>query len=165
MEKKSLAKSPPDAAAAAADHLLWDSGSSLYDSFELKAFEQQLGSAIANSARAFSMPHLSDRRFPPPHRKLTPASKITRVLQRLIRSVFQRKSEIRNISNSTNFAHDRAKEAGFYYVFYDKSGSLSTIPEGSECDALLSPETRSFVRKTASERYTAATTATSFNGY
>ncbi|XAR70195.1 hypothetical protein NMG60_11026970 [Bertholletia excelsa] len=50
--------------------LVWDCESSLYDSFELKSFERQLGLAIAS--RSLSMPHLSDNRtrhpLPPPVR-------------------------------------------------------------------------------------------------
>ncbi|GMP37958.1 hypothetical protein CsSME_00009409 [Camellia sinensis var. sinensis] len=44
--------------------LVWDCGSSLYDSFELKSFERQLHSAI--SSRTLSMPRLSDHHHPPP---------------------------------------------------------------------------------------------------
>ncbi|CAI0441225.1 unnamed protein product [Linum tenue] len=43
---------------------VWDCGSALYDSFELRSFEKQLYSAI-NSGRTISMPHLPDRRVAP----------------------------------------------------------------------------------------------------
>ncbi|KAG8382145.1 hypothetical protein BUALT_Bualt05G0046200 [Buddleja alternifolia] len=122
---------------------------SLYDSFELKAFEKQLDSAI--SSRTMSMPHLSDggRRLPPPpppSLNKKPTSKLSRSLHRLIRSVFRHKN------NNGN-----ASKEGFYVVNnYDKSGALTTIPEAPEFDG-LSPEIRSLVRRTTSDRFTAAT--------
>lgn len=127
-------------------HAMWDCGSSLYDSFELKAFEKQLDSAI--SSRTMSMPHLSDRRYqapaaePPPPVSKKPASRISRSLHRLIRSVFGHKS-----NNSGRLVQEG---------FYDKSAALSTIPEAPEFDG-LSPEIRSLVRRTASDRFSAAT--------
>ncbi|GFP82553.1 hypothetical protein PHJA_000398300 [Phtheirospermum japonicum] len=126
-------------------HAVWDCGSSLYDSFELKSFEKQLDAAI--SSRSLSMPHLSDRRLfpppPPPPSKKTP-SKMSRSLQRLIRSVFK-------LRNKTDFGENHSSEG--FFIVYDRSGSLSTIPEGPEFHG-LSPEIRSLVRRTASERFT-----------
>ncbi|KAL6547760.1 hypothetical protein OROHE_009465 [Orobanche hederae] len=120
-------------------HVIWDCGSSLYDSFELKSFEKQLDAAI--TSRTLSMPHLSDRRRfpppPPPPNKRSP-SKISRSLHRLIRSVFKPKSNI-------EFGENHSREG--IYVVYD------SLPEGPEFDG-LSPEIRSLVRKTASDRST-----------
>ncbi|KAG6397116.1 hypothetical protein SASPL_143280 [Salvia splendens] len=128
------------------DHVaVWDCGSSLYDSFELKAFERQLGSAI--HSRSMSMPHLSDRRpQPPPPAKKSASKIISRSLQRLIRSVFG----IRSNSSS------KAGSGEGFFVVYDKSAALSTIPEAPEFDG-VSPEIRSLVRRTASDRFSAAT--------
>ncbi|KAL6536373.1 hypothetical protein OROGR_012945 [Orobanche gracilis] len=123
-------------------HLIWDCGSSLYDSFELKSFEKQLDAAI--TSRTLSMPHLSDRRRfsppPPPSNKKSP-SKISRSLHRLIRSVFKPKSNI-------EFGENHSGE-GIYVV----CDSFSTVPEVPEFDG-LSPEIRSLVRKTTSDRST-----------
>ncbi|GER26816.1 Avr9/Cf-9 rapidly elicited protein 194 [Striga asiatica] len=126
---------------------LWDCGSSLYDSFELKSLEKQLDAAIAS--RTMSMPHLSDRRLlpPPPPANLTnrkTPSKISRSLHRLIRSVFGQRS------NRDDCRQNRAGEG--FYTDYGRSGALSTIHEGPEFDG-LSPEIRSLVRRTASDRF------------
>ncbi|KAK4435450.1 hypothetical protein Salat_0708400 [Sesamum alatum] len=127
------------------NHVIWDCGSSLYDSFELKALEKQLDSAIAS--RTLSMPHLSGRRLPPPPPTTNkkPASKISRSLHRLIRAVFRPKS-------SSNMNNDGVLGRGFY----DRSGPLSTIPESPEFDGLSPEIMRSLVRRTASDRFTAA---------
>ncbi|KAL6544151.1 hypothetical protein OROGR_010648 [Orobanche gracilis] len=121
-------------------HVIWDCGSSLYDSFELKSFEKQLDAAI--TSRTLSMPHLSDRRRfpppPPPPDKKSP-SKISRSLHRLLRSIFKPKGNI-------EFGENHSREE--IYVVYD---SRSTVPECPEFDG-LSPEIRSLVRKTASNR-------------
>ncbi|KAK1378152.1 putative inactive serine/threonine-protein kinase slob1 [Heracleum sosnowskyi] len=145
---------------------VWDCGSSLYDSFELKSFERQLDSAIS-SARSLSMPHLTDtRRFPPPvsqhHRTYDDppqilskkSSKISRSFNKLMRTLFRTKQ-----SPSTLFrvqsqrGHDRV---------YDRYGALTTIPEVSEnanAGDGFSPEMRSaassLVERSASERFAA----------
>ncbi|KAJ8555849.1 hypothetical protein K7X08_013345 [Anisodus acutangulus] len=135
--------------------LIWDCGSSLYDSFERQSFERQLDSAIAS--RSFSMPHLPDRRvlIPPsaaPQQTSRVqgsgfrASRISRSFQKLLKSVFRAKQ-----SNSPLF---QGKNRDGFYVVYDKSGALTTIPEGPEYDG-LSPEIKSLVRRTSSERFTA----------
>ncbi|CAA2996390.1 uncharacterized protein LOC111402871 [Olea europaea var. sylvestris] len=121
---------------------IWDCGSSLYDSFERKAFEKQLDSAI--SSRTLSMPHLSDRRLqppPPPGQQISnkKPSKLSRSFQKLLRSVFRQKQN---------------KSGEGFYVAYDTSSTLSTIPEAPEFDG-ISPEIRSLVRRTASDRFTA----------
>lgn len=148
---------------------VWDCGSSLYDSFELKSFERQLDSAIS-SARSLSMPHLTDtRRFPPPssHQLYQThddqpqilskkSSKISRSFNKLMRTLFRTKQ-----SPSTLFrvqsqrGHDRV---------YDRYGALTTIPEVSEnanagdYEGGFSPEMRSatsLVERSASERFAA----------
>lgn len=138
---------------------VWDCGSSLYDSFELNSFKRQLDSAI--SCRTMSMPHLSDRRradpLPPgpPPPKQTPASvnkkssKISRSLNKLLRSVFKSRSPVFRVK-------EQSGQDGFLVV-YDKSGALTTIPEVPEIDfGGLSPEIGSLVRRTGSARFTAA---------
>lgn len=157
LEQKTMMKKSSD---DISKHAVWDCGSSLYDSFELKAFERQLDSAIAS--RTLSMPHLSDRRQPPPppppalNKK--PTSKISRSLHRLIRLVFRPKNNNNTNNNATfgaGFIQDQRSREGFYVV-YDRSAALSTIPEAPEFDG-LSPEIRSLVRRTASDRFSAAT--------
>ncbi|KAM7525853.1 hypothetical protein LguiA_015755 [Lonicera macranthoides] len=145
---------------------VWDCGSSLYDSFELKSFERQLDSAIT-STRTLSMPHLtSSSSYKQPQPKLpqkqqqqqqpnidfskkSSSSKFSRSFHKLLRSLFRPKQ------------HRHRSQDGFYVV-YDTSGTLSTIPELPEMapdyDA-LSPEMKSLVRRTTSDRLTAASIA------
>ncbi|KAL2550975.1 hypothetical protein Fot_12505 [Forsythia ovata] len=129
---------------------IWDCGSSLYDSFERKAFEKQLDSAI--SSRTLSMPHLSDRRIqqpppPPQHTQISnkKTSKLSRSFHKFLRSVFR--------SKQNNMLGVQGKSGEGFYVAYDTSSTLSTIPEAPEFDG-LSPEIRSLVRRTASDRFT-----------
>ncbi|CAN0908775.1 hypothetical protein LINGRAHAP2_LOCUS25462 [Linum grandiflorum] len=91
---------------------VWDCESSLYDSFELRSFEKQLSSAL--TSRTLSMPHLSSDRV---RKKIntTMSSKISKSVQRFLKSVF--------IARSNDHNHRHIK---------------------------------SLVRKTASERFTAA---------
>ncbi|KAF7828160.1 putative serine/threonine-protein kinase pats1 [Senna tora] len=146
---------------------LWDCDSTLYDSFELNSFKRQLDSAIANSSRTLSMPHLSDRRVltlqPPPSSTLLSKSKkpfkISRSLHKLLRSVFKPNNNKSSRSSSSVLEVPAQKSKDRYYVVYDKSGPvLSTIPEVPpefENIAAISPEINSFVRaRSASERFT-----------
>lgn len=163
---------------------VWDCGSSLYDSFELNSFKRQLESAIsASSARTMSMSHLPDRRIPllnslSPEYPLPPppvtscsssgnkklSNKISRSLQRFFKSVFRPKHH-QTLSSSTPSSpvYKRAGHGGGggdkdrYYVVYDKSGSLTTIPESTEKE--VGPEINSLVRKTVSERFPASRVA------
>nr|GMD01607.1 AF211535_1 Avr9/Cf-9 rapidly elicited protein 194 [Ipomoea batatas] len=168
MDKSKTAQKPPANGKPADDDaakkpLIWDCGSSLYDSFELKSFERQLDSALAS--RSLSMPHLSDRRVvhhlqpppPPSQPKRSPSSssRISRSLQKLLKSVFRPKQ-----TSSGGVKHlfrvPEPSRGGSFYVVYDKSGeALTTIPEVPESD-ILSPEIKSLVRRTASERFTPA---------
>ncbi|XP_010533595.1 PREDICTED: uncharacterized protein LOC104809339 [Tarenaya hassleriana] len=167
---------------------VWDCGSTLYDSFELNSFKRQLDSAIsAASARSMSMPHLPNRRLPPsvtaelaeaaprpppPQKssssssgKIKPSNKISRSLQKLLKSVFRLKHHNHSSSWSSTSSSSAPSSPALkaihgadvdrYYVVYDKSGSLTTIPESAETD-VCPPEISSLVRKTASERFTAA---------
>ncbi|XP_007040470.2 PREDICTED: uncharacterized protein LOC18606666 [Theobroma cacao] len=135
-------------------HLVWDCGSTLYDSFELNSFKRQLDSAI--HSRTMSMPHLVDTRAPPPPvvSKKQP-SKFSRSIQKLFKSMFKFKQ---SSSSSVFWLKQRSHEE--YYVVYDKTGALTTIPEVPEIDfGGLSPEINSLVvKRTASERFTAAST-------
>ncbi|XP_061374163.1 uncharacterized protein LOC133316431 [Gastrolobium bilobum] len=153
---------------------LWDCGSTLYDSFELNSFKRQLDSAIANCPRTLSMSHLPERRFPlqPLPEQQPPTSsiiskkpfKISRSLQKFLRSFFKSSSNKSTISSTNNntallqvskVPDKNSKER--FYVLYDKSGPvLSTIPEVPEFEiGALSPEISSLVRRSASERFTA----------
>ncbi|TXG50641.1 hypothetical protein EZV62_023165 [Acer yangbiense] len=148
--------------------LVWDCGSSLYDSFELNSFKRQLDSAMVS--RTQSMPRLSDnhhRSAPlPPQPPLPPlpsvpkksssSSKISRSIQRLLKSVFKSKQS----SGSMLKLKDRSNDE--YWILYDKTGALTTIPEVPEIDfGGLSPEINSLVRRTASDRISAASIAIS----
>ncbi|KAI3689849.1 hypothetical protein L2E82_47819 [Cichorium intybus] len=126
---------------------VWDCGSSLYDSFELKSLQHQLNSAI--SARTMSMPHLSNRSQPQPtvgHNEpySKKHSKISRSLHKFIRSIFRHKHN----------HHTSSKDRAFHV--YDTSTALSTIPEATETllqfDG-LSPEMKSLVTRTRSDRF------------
>ncbi|XP_058102243.1 uncharacterized protein LOC131246297 [Magnolia sinica] len=121
---------------------VWDCESGLYDSHELKSFNEKIDSAIAS--RTVSMPHLSV-----PSRRSSPrkSSMISRSLQKLLRLVFGAKP-----TSGTFVQVDGCSEFGFY-----QGGVLPTIPEVWEKgvdSAGTSPEFNSIVRKTGSERYT-----------
>ncbi|XP_062027789.1 uncharacterized protein LOC133743773 [Rosa rugosa] len=141
---------------------VWDCGSSLYDSFELNLFKRELDSAI--SCRTMSMPHLSDRRAPlpqqpPPAVVAKKPSKLSRSLNKLLRSVFKPKTSsgpIFRVQEQSNKTKD-----GFYVV-YDKSGALTTIPEVVPHEfSGFSPEIGSLVRRTGSERFTSTASISS----
>nr|XP_027084282.1 uncharacterized protein LOC113706556 isoform X3 [Coffea arabica] len=163
-----ISKSAEQPADAAADPLLWDCGSSLYDSFELKSFERQLDSAI--HSRTLSMPHLSDRRVidggnhhqppsQPPQPMSKKSSKISRSFHKFLRSVFKPKAQNGNKNPFFPANEQQATRDGFYVVYdIDKSGALSTIPEVSEFDG-LSPEYKSLVTRTASDRFAVSSMA------
>ncbi|OAY56384.1 hypothetical protein MANES_02G012001v8 [Manihot esculenta] len=73
---------------------VWDCGSTLYDSFELKSFERQLYSAI--HSRTLSLPHLTDRRVSAPVEYSLP-SKISRSLLKFLKSMFKSKQNSSDI--------------------------------------------------------------------
>lgn len=160
-------------------NVCWDCGSTLYDLYELNSFKRQLDSAIANSPRTLSMPHLPERRLsslqqqpsqqqPPQSSRINKSFKISRTFQKLLRFVFKTNNNKSGISssrssnnNSTNF-HQVAEEKypkDRFYVVYDKCDEptvLSTIPELPDFEiGGLSPEITALVRKSASERFTA----------
>ncbi|KAL1222733.1 hypothetical protein V5N11_002424 [Cardamine amara subsp. amara] len=160
---------------------VWDCGSTLYDSFELNSFQRQLDSAIsASSARTMSMSHLPDRRIPslssfspeyspplppPPATSSSSSSggkkhsnKISRSLQRFLKSVFKPKQH-QSLSTPSSpvykaVGHGGGGDKDRYYVVYDKTGSLTTIPESTEKE--VGHEINSLVRKTVSERFPAS---------
>ncbi|CAL5378535.1 unnamed protein product [Camellia sinensis] len=137
--------------------LVWDCGSSLYDSFELKSFERQLHSVI--SSRTLSMPRLSDHHhlppLPPPQQPPQPiskkSSKFSRLFHKLLRSIFGPKQA-------------KAGSQDPFFALFDGSGPLSTIsevPESGSSDR-ISPEFKlvavaAVIRKSTSERFTATT--------
>lgn len=143
---------------------LWDCGSTLYDSFELNSFKRQLDSAIANSpiSRTLSMPHLPERSLhalsdqQPATVMSRKSFKISRSFQKLLRSVFKSNSKSSTTTTSLSFQVPEKYSRERFYVVYDKSGPvLSTIPEVPEFEiGALSPEISSFVRRSASERFT-----------
>lgn len=148
---------PKETQSQKANPLVWDCESSLYDSFELKSFERQLDSAIT-SARSLSMPHFFERQAPPPPQ--APAlskkySKISRSLHKFIRSVFRPKQS----KYGSMFRVQERSQEGVYVVF-DRYGALTTIPEvpenvAADYDAGLSPDIRSLLGRSASDRFTA----------
>lgn len=132
---------------------VWDCESTLYDSFELNSFNRQLNSAISSSARSMSMPHLSS---PPPPSETTssstkkqqsPTKKISRSLGKLIKSMFKQKQ-----SNALFKTGHSGVDMDKYYFVFDKTGSLTTIPESGESTEMVGSEINSLVRKTTSER-------------
>ncbi|KAK6935503.1 UDP-glucuronosyl/UDP-glucosyltransferase [Dillenia turbinata] len=142
--------------------LIWDCGSTLYDSFELKSFNKQLESAIAS--RTLSMPHLVSRRAPPPpaaEAKPEPpaekrASKFSRSLNKFLRSFLK---SWRNTASTGPISNVRGQTKGGFYVIYDKSGALSTIqkvPETVSEYTEVAPAYNYLVRRSASERFRAA---------
>ncbi|OAY59617.1 uncharacterized protein LOC110621525 [Manihot esculenta] len=157
MEKIQESRNPRQPQPTNPNPLLWDCGSSLYDSFELKSLERQLYSAI--HSKTLSMPRLPGRRaaaaaaavpnpqpplipLPPPTAVSKKPSKISRSLHKLFKFVFRFKQNSRP-------GHE-------YYVVYDKSGALSTIPEVPEIEfGGFSPDINSLVRRSGSERFTA----------
>ncbi|XP_054775774.1 uncharacterized protein LOC129284350 [Prosopis cineraria] len=163
MENQNPSSKPPKATP-------WDCGSTLYDSFELNSFKRQLDSAIANSARSLSMPHISDRRLPPPP-PLPPTMskkpfKISRSLHKFLRSVFKlnhnhnhnlHKSSSVNSSSSSFEVPQKSRER--FFVVYDKSVPvLSSIPELPEFEIpKVSPDITSLVKRSASDRFTPTT--------
>lgn len=165
---------------------VWDCGSTLYDSHELISFKRQLDSAIANSPRALSMPHLTERRvtvsstvsLQVPHDidQQRPSScmfngsfKISRTFQKLLRFVFKSGNKSRvssSWSSRSNSFRSVVAEAEKYpkdrycNMVYDHKSTepvlLSTIPEHPDSEiGGISPDISNFVRKSASERFTA----------
>ncbi|KAJ4877174.1 Uncharacterized protein Rs2_42200 [Raphanus sativus] len=129
---------------------VWDCESTLYDSFELNSFNRQLDNAISSSARSMSMPHL-----PPPPSETTsspstkkqPSNKISRSLKKLVKSIFRQKQ------SNTPFKACHGVDMDKYYVVFDNTGSLTTIPESRESLELGRSEINSLDRKTVSERF------------
>ncbi|CAL9773581.1 unnamed protein product [Musa acuminata subsp. burmannicoides] len=127
-------------AGASANRLVWDCGSSLYDSFELESLMRQLDSAGA--ARCFSMPHSAVP--PPPPPPLSAAlgqarrkrSRVARWFKNMAWLVLRSKPLKEHGGNSS-------------------SGCLASISEAWGRD-LGSPECG---RKTTSERFTGRTIA------
>lgn len=138
---------------------VWDCGSSLYDSFELKSFNQQLDTAIA--LRTLSMPHLREpsqpaSAIPRPIKKRS--TKISGSVNRLLRSFFRMRPHNSDYSRSHKRPPPPEEKK---HVFCDRSGQLSTIPEAPEtlAELLLSPELNSVPRRTVSDRFALKTTA------
>lgn len=153
--------------------VVWDCGSSLYDSFELDSLKRQLDSAVVS--RTLSMPHLDSRRAAPPpqpqpqqasnsavsKRSSSSSSKISRSLNRLLKSLFR--SYKQNSSSSVLKMRERQLQEGNCVFLYDKTGALTTIPEGPEIDlgGGISPDISSLARRSVSERFAASSIAIS----
>ncbi|KAK9698484.1 hypothetical protein RND81_08G107900 [Saponaria officinalis] len=157
--------------------VIWDCGSSLYDSFELDSFRKQLDSAILNSSRTLSMPRLpSDNNRAPPQPQPQPqqpskkptSSRMSRSFQKLLRSVFRAQKPKPDYSSNTSpdpwffdspGSSYEDKSGDKYYVVYEKPdinglNGLGSIPEVSEVN--VSPQIGSLARKTMSARFTAS---------
>lgn len=157
-----------------------DCGSTLYDSYELNSFKRQIDSAIANSPRTHSMPHLPQRTLQlqvqpqPQHHEPTSSLvinnkstfKISRTFQKLLRFVFKSSGNKSNKVNSSSSSYSNSfrsypkDQEQRLCMVYDKYESepilLSTIPELPDFEiAGLSPDISNFVRKSSSERFTA----------
>ncbi|OWM85241.1 hypothetical protein CDL15_Pgr028028 [Punica granatum] len=122
--------------------LIWDCGSSLYDSFELESLKRQLDAAV--SSRSSSMTHLPSRcsgaRLAQPTANRA-SKRISQPLQKFIQSLFK----------SPRATKPRPKDPSDGFCFY-QSGPLLAIPKASGVDhGGLSPDISLFVR-TASER-------------
>ncbi|KAJ0962983.1 hypothetical protein J5N97_028105 [Dioscorea zingiberensis] len=135
--------------------MLWDCGSTLYDSFELRSLKRQLDSAIAS--RSLSMPRLVEpvavAPAPVPVSSPRKASKFSRSLSKLLRSMLRLKP-----ATSASFQGYTRAELGFYSSVELDQGGLWTIPEVSE-KGFESPEFDPVVRKTVSERFASSTVA------
>ncbi|XP_039022786.1 uncharacterized protein LOC120155292 [Hibiscus syriacus] len=92
--------------------------------------------------------------LPPPVSKKQP-SKFSRSIVKLFKSMFKSRQSSRH---SVLWLKQRSLEE--YYVIYDKTGALTTIPEVPEIDfGGLSPEINSLViERSESEIFTAAST-------
>ncbi|KAG6409344.1 hypothetical protein SASPL_127383 [Salvia splendens] len=110
------------------NRMIWDCGSTLYDSFELKSLQKELDSALV--ARTLSMPHLSDRRPPPPPENTgSSRRRFFRSFQKLIRAVFRPKGAKKS-------SYDEKSGNGFYVV-YDRAPKMAEIPEYEELSPVL----------------------------
>ncbi|CAI0441604.1 unnamed protein product [Linum tenue] len=161
-----MEKHPPHRHSVSNSVTVWDCGSALYDSFELRSFEKQLDSAI-NSGRTLSMPHLPDRRVAPdpapsntaplqhpPKNNRATSSRISKSVQRFFKSVFVKATS----SGGGNKQQKEEDKKQRVYFVYEKTGGLCTIPEGPESDGFgLSSNIKSLAKRSASERFTAAT--------
>lgn len=128
---------------------LWYCRNALYDSFELHSFKPQLDSALV--CTSLSMPHFTDHRAPPQSKPKKP-SKIFLSLGKLIRSVLRTRPKYNSASSVFKLLQDGSNKDESFYVVYDTSGALTTIPEVSEIDlGGLSSEIASLVRRTSSE--------------
>ncbi|KAB2054296.1 hypothetical protein CXB51_033416 [Gossypium anomalum] len=98
--------------------------------------------------------HYSTTLPPPPVSKKQP-SKFSRSILKLFKFVFKFRQ-----SSSHSVLWLKQRSLGDYFVVYDKTGALTTIPEVPEIDfGGLSPEINSLVvERSESESFTAAST-------
>ncbi|XP_020089213.1 uncharacterized protein LOC109710844 [Ananas comosus] len=126
--------------------LIWDCGSSLYDSFELDSFKRRLDSAIAS--RSLSMPHHVISAAPPPRPPASPKThrllKLPKLLHRALRRVLGVRTGRVDGEPSSVRPYDR--------TLFDEGVRLASIPEASEKG---SPEllSSSAARRTLSEQF------------
>lgn len=126
---------------------VWDSGSTLYDSFELHSFKRHLDSAIAS--RSFSLRQCSTTDSDWPRAPLAKASKrISLSVRRFLRSVFTTKSNA-PAPESPDIQKRRTSVDGRSRLCRQR-GRLDTQKGYGDL-----PELGSFVRRTVSERFTA----------
>ncbi|KAA3460102.1 putative inactive serine/threonine-protein kinase slob1 isoform X1 [Gossypium australe] len=93
--------------------------------------------------------------LPPPSVSKKQPSKFSRSILKLFKSVFKFRQ-----SSSHSVLWLKQRSLGDYFVVYDKTGALTTIPEVPEIDfGGLSPEINSLVvERSESESFTAAST-------
>ncbi|KAF7096674.1 hypothetical protein CFC21_098579 [Triticum aestivum] len=148
---------------AGAALVLWDCGSTLYDSYELTAFKRQLDAAVL-ACRSLSMPHLpaADPAVQPAGRR-----KRARRLPALLRRLF---SKVLRLASARGARHDRYRayegygHGGYSGTGSPWSGALTSIPEesGGSPEAGSSPVVPgpSALRRAQSERFIGSKTAT-----
>ncbi|KAL5199779.1 hypothetical protein ABZP36_020982 [Zizania latifolia] len=153
-----------------AARLVWDSGSALYDSYELTSFRRQLDAALLSCGRSLSMPHMpptaAAAAAQPPAGRRRRGRRLPALLRRLFGKVLLR---LRFPASRSGFrAHNYNGGHGDGGSGSPWSGALTSIPEES-----ASPENStspgladgaggpSALRKAQSERFVASKTASS----
>ncbi|XP_039806685.1 uncharacterized protein LOC120670606 [Panicum virgatum] len=149
--------------------LVWDCGSTLYDSYELAAFTRQLDAAVLACGRSLSMPHLPSAAPPPADAQLQGAGPGRRRrrgrLPALLRRLFSKVLRLR--LPAPGAARGAAYRTGNDGAGSPWSGALTSIPEEQSSSSPemgssspVEPGARA-LRKTQSERFIGGKTASS----
>jgi hypothetical protein len=148
--------------------VLWDCGSSLYDSYELTAFKRQLDAAVL-ACRSISMPHLpAATATPAAGGRKRRAGRLPALLRRFFSKVLVRLRLPASVRGTRH--HDRYRGYdGYGHGDYSATGSpwsgaLTSIPEesGDSPETGLSPPIvagPSALRRVQSERFIGSKTA------